>query len=67
MESPNPSPPLLTCVRGIGLAKALEDVRQEFRGNALPGVLKGDHDVREIALQAYLHIPSLRCELDRVR
>jgi RimJ/RimL family protein N-acetyltransferase/CheY-like chemotaxis protein len=51
----------------LGLPEALEDVREELRGDALAGVADEDLDVRVDPLEAHLHPPAARRELDRVR
>ena len=55
-----PEPASLTaCVDAIGLAEALEDVRQELRRDADAGVGDRDLDVRVHALEQHVH-PAAR-------
>ena len=53
--------------RTVGLAKALENVRQKTRGDPLSGVRDGDLHLRFDALEANLNPPRARRELQRVR
>ena len=51
----------------VGLAKALEHMRQEIRPDADARVADDDLDVRVHAFEAHLHAAVLRRELHRVR
>src|SRR5438093_1432400 len=51
----------------VGLLEPLEDVGQEGRADALPGVAHRDLDVGVDPFQHDLHAPALRRELDGVR
>src|SRR5581483_1171986 len=53
--------------RAVGLAEALEDVRQEVPADALPGVADRDLDVRVDPRERDLHAAPFGRELDRVR
>ena len=66
MASPRPRPPCRRVVRGVGLAEAVEDVRQEFGLDAHAGVDDADLDVRVDPLQQHLHLAALGRELHGV-
>src|SRR5437870_11661092 len=53
--------------RAVRLPKALEDVRQDLRGDALSRIAHHDLDVRVDELQLHLDSAALRGELHRVR
>ena len=53
--------------RAVGLAEALEEMRQELRRDAFAGVADAQLDVRVDALEANLHASVPRRELDRIR
>src|SRR5438874_1250928 len=53
--------------RAVGLAEAIEHVRQEFRRYPLARVGHADLDVRFDLRRRDLHVPPLRRELDGVR
>ena len=50
----------------VGLAEALEDMRQEFGGQPDARVADRDFDARVDPLEAQLNLPVLRRELHRV-
>ena len=51
----------------LRLTKSLEDIGQEVRADAHPGVADDDFDVGVHTFEAHLHAPVLRRELHRVR
>ena len=67
IERPSPSPPCSPRHPGVGLAEALEDVRQKLGAMPMPVSLTTDFDVRVDPLQPHLHPAALGRELDGVR
>src|SRR5439155_755259 len=53
--------------RAVGLAKGLEDMRQEALGDALARIRDRDAGGRLLRLQPHRHPAALRRELDRIR
>ncbi len=67
MARPEPQPAVPPGRRSVGLAEAVEDVRQEFGPDADAGVDDADLDVRVDPLQEHLDAAPLGRELDGVR
>ena len=66
-RQPEAEPAVRPRERAVGLAEALEEVGQELRRDAFPGVADADLDLRVDALQPHLDAAAAGRELDRVR